>query len=204
MANEEPIENPIIYVHPTSTMVSEPTLSLPDEEADIIVSSRPSSSSGTSSSWLKRNYLPVTLAFLVLSGVVLAAVVFRPGGAGNPRLEANMAINRGIDTMTDAADDVPRPTPLKGEENPPQKPLKGQPKEEQIDIPESYVPTPFPSSLKPTFPSALDFSGLTPIPTPPPSLVPTTNFPTITVTGQVSETVSTEVTGPPTLQEREG
>lgn len=225
------LNNPSIASEPTLSMDSTPVISfnhngslspVDDEEGNYLPSDDATATSATpagTKSWIKRNYLPLTLAFLVVSGVVFAAVVFRPGGPGNPtKLQINQidASARGTDITVDDTMVLIRPT-----YTPTYAPTSGA-EETEIEVPDTIVPTPtpitsFPTaapvSSKPTFsPNFWNLFDPTPAPTGAPVTdIPTdkpvtgspTMVPTVYVTGQVSETVSTEVTGPPTTAGRE-
>mmetsp|Transcript_1596 Transcript_1596/g.2023 ORF Transcript_1596/g.2023 Transcript_1596/m.2023 type:complete len:248 (+) Transcript_1596:76-819(+) len=225
-------EQPIIYLQqPQLSLNSEPTLSMDsgamnmnnDEEGlNYLPSDSPTPTTAAASSphWIKKHYLPISLAFLVLTGVVFASVVFAPGGPGNSNnknMQANLAAanTRGTDTSTNGdGDSFTRPDgdsptywptywPTYG-------PTPGGPEEEIIDTPVTVFPTPTPTVLtpptsspispKPTFPPNLDFSGLF-TPTPPPTTdvptdiptdIPTSN-PTISPTIEASGQVSETV-----------
>lgn len=217
-------EQPIIYLRPNLSVESEPTLSMDSGAMEAGLSNNTPSSSNaaaattttTSSSlhWIKRHYLTVTFTFLVLCGAVFAAVVFRPGGPGNSKsLESNAAsITRGTDT-TDGGDGqlVVRPET----DEPTYAPTaEDGPEEEEIDIPESVVPTPTPTlnvvqptTFKPTFPPNLDLSFLSPTPVPTEETVvtdapvateqPTTPAPSVAPTEYSRPTTPT--TPPPTV-----
>ena len=147
--------------------------------------------------WLKKNVLPISLAFLALSAVVFASVVFRPGGPGNPNnIQSNLAAaTRGAEVNGPSYMPTYVPTYF-----PTYLPTANN--TDDVVPQEEIIPTP-----KPSFPTDLDLSFLSP--TPPPSPFPTepdtgapTFFPTIGASAFASEqssvTVSTETTGPPT------
>jgi len=233
-------EQPIIYLHPNLSVDSEPTLSRDSGAMEEGLSNNTSSSAAATATssphWIKRHYLTVTFAFLVLCGVVFAAVVFRPGGPGNSKsMESNRAsITRGTDITTPDGDGefAVRPETDAPTYYPTYAPTDEEddgPEEEEIDTPETIVPTPSPTlnatstvptptptlnatlvptikptTFKPTFPPNLDFSFLTPTPAPmEQTAYPTTLSPTVEVTDYSTSTVSTEVTGPPTLPNRD-
>ena len=127
-------EQPIIYLKPH--LSSEPTLSIGAMEEGLNNNNTlpPSSNaaaantaSASSPHWIKRHALTLTFAFLVLCGVVFSAVVFRPGGPGNPKtMKSNLAsITRGTDITPSDGDgefdvrpdtDVPTDAPTEEED----------------------------------------------------------------------------------------
>ena len=126
--------------------------------------------------WLKKNVLPISLAFLALSAVVFASVVFRPGGPGNPNnIQSNLAAaTRGAEVNGPSY----MPTYLPTGPTPP--------KPEPLPVPVPVVETPFPTEPK------------TGSPTLSPTLSPTIGTTEInTGIGSIGDTVSTETSGPP-------
>jgi hypothetical protein len=174
-------EQPIIYLQPH--LSSEPTLSMNSgamEEGLNNNNSPPPSSNAAATAastphWIKRHALTLTFAFLVLCGAVFSAVVFRPGGPGNPKtMESNLAsITRGTDITPSDGDgefdvrpdtDVPTDAPTSEEED------DDGPEEEEIDTPETVVPTPSPTldvtSVSPTPAPTLNVTSVSPTPSP--------------------------------------
>lgn len=208
------LNNPSIASEPTFSMddASAPVIhinhTIDDEEGNYLSSDdspTPTAAATTSPHWIKRNYLPLTLAFLLLSGVVFAAVVFRPGGPGNPTNKVQTAqvdaITRGTDITSDGDDNVlmGRPTYF-----PTYTPTTGA-VETEIPVPDTVVPTPtptvpistpFPTNApvvtKPTF--SPNFWGLFD-PTAGPTEAPVTAEPTDTPTAVPTVTP----TGAPTV-----
>ncbi len=231
-----------------------------DSPTDADDNATPTTSSPTH--WIKKNYLSITLASLVLTTIIVASVVFRPGGPGNLQnnkinsqgLAAIAATTRGKEIMGPTYYPTYYPTYV-----PTYTPTSGGAVEEEVDVPETIVPTPTPTAAtpiiitsfptmapvttKPTFspnfwglftpptavPTAAPVTSLptdapvtalptdvptdvstvqeevevtTYSPTKSPTTVRPTYVPTVEVTGQNSETVSTEVTGPPTTASR--
>lgn len=130
--------------------------------------------------WLKKNVLPISLAFLALSAVVFN---FRPGGPGNPNnIQSNLAAaTRGAEVNGPSYMPTYFPTYLPTGPTPP--------KPEPLPVPVPVVETPFPTEPK------------TGSPTLSPTLSPTIGTTEInTGIGSIGDTVtvSTETTGPPT------